>query len=352
MSIPQPLQTRLKILFETEKAVDFETHGAFFVDVTEDITPDMLSFSYEDKEKEEADEISLNLKDETCKWAGKWKPEGGEKIKAYIMPGNVEKQTGSLFCGTFYVDDVEISGAPRTCSIKAVSIPLNKPIRRKMKTKAWEEKDLKGIAEEIAKESGLKLLFDSDSNPKYDRKDQSRESDLQFLSKLCDEAGCSVKVTDTQLVIFDQASYEKKKPIKTYTLGKSDILSWKFSVAQSETYKSCEVKYYNTEKREFIGYVYTDPTVDENGQEYSMKARASDIQEAKQLACAKLRQLNLRKVTGSMTVIGDIELLAGSVIVCKGFGNFDGNFIIEKASHSVGSGYTTSVDLRRVNTNF
>lgn len=342
MSIPQPIQTRIKLLF-TEKGVD----------VTKDITPDLLSFSYEDKENNEADEITIRLKDESGKWAGLWKPDGGETVKAYILPGTIQKATGTLYCGKFYVDEVTISGSPRTCEIRAVSIPLNVPIRRKMKTKAWEKKDLKGIAEEIAKNHGLSLVWESEINPEYDRQEQSRQSDLNFLSKLCEEAGCSVKITDKKLVVFDQSAYEKKKPIKTLSLGVSAIKSsWSFSLSQSETYRSCVIKYRDPKTRKVNSYTYTDPLADENGQEYSMKIRARSIDEAKQLARAKLRKLNLRKVTGSLTVIGDIELLAGMVIHCKGFGSIDGNFIIERASHTVSNGYTTSVDLRRVNSSF
>ena len=341
MAIQQPMQTRLRLLF-SERGVD----------VTEDIAPDLLSFSYEDKENNEADEISITLKDEGGKWAGNWRPDGGETIKAYILPGTIKKVTARLYCGKFYVDAIDINGAPRTCGIKAVSIPLNTPLRRKLKTRAWERKDLKGIATEIAKGGGLALLWDSEINPEFDRQEQSRESDLKFLSRLCEEAGCSIKITDKKLVIFDQSIYEKKKPIKTIRHGVSDLISWSFSASQSETYKSCVIKYYDPKTRTVNKYTYVDPLGEENGQEYSMKIRATSIDEAKRLTKAKLRKLNLRKVTGSLTLVGDIELLAGSVICCKGFGSIDGNFIIEKATHSVSNGYTTVVNLRRVNSNY
>ena len=49
-----PLQTYLRLLF-TETGTS----------VTQDILPDLLSFSYDDKETNEADEISLTLKDPT-----------------------------------------------------------------------------------------------------------------------------------------------------------------------------------------------------------------------------------------------------------------------------------------------
>lgn len=338
----QPLQTRLKILFTPAG-----------IDVTKDIMPDLSSFTYDDKETNEADEIGIDLKDEAGKWAGNWRPEGGEIVKAYICPGDIKKSTASLYCGKFYVDEFSISGNPRKCTIKAVSIPLDSPIRRKLKTKAWEKKNLKGIAEEIAKSVGLTLVFDSEINPDYDRMEQNRESDLKLLSRICEEAGCSIKITDSQLVIFDQSAYEKKTPVRTLKQGSSDILSWNFSASQSETYKSCIIKYRDPKTRQVNSYTFVDPLADENGQEYTMKIRAKSLDEAKRLAKAKLRKLNLRKVTGSMSVIGDIKLLSGSVINCEKFGSIDGKFIIESASHKVdGSGYITSIELRRVNSNF
>ncbi|MBO7173833.1 MAG: hypothetical protein J6V64_05855, partial [Burkholderiaceae bacterium] len=238
-------------------------------------------------------------------------------------------------------------------------------------------KDIKGIASQSAKEAKVKFLFDSSINPTFDRQDQKRESDLKFLSRLCEEAGLSIKVTDEQLVIFDQAQYEKKKPVKTLTLGESDILSWEFETNQSETYKSCTVTYrdpktksatsaggfYLTDEEKeslkkaanpaVLTYTYVDPLVEENGQEYVIKKRAKSVAEAERLAKAQLRKLNARRITGSMTLVGDVSLLAGVVIAIKGFGSFDGPFIIEEASHSVTTGgYTTAITLRRVNQSY
>ena len=51
------------------------------------INPDLLSFSYHDKDGDEADEISISLKDETGKWAGSWSPDGGMVLQAFIATG-------------------------------------------------------------------------------------------------------------------------------------------------------------------------------------------------------------------------------------------------------------------------
>lgn len=361
-----PIQTRLRLLF-TQAGMD----------VTQSLLPDLLGFTYDDKETHEADEISVTLKDPTGKWASTWKPDGGEVVKAYISPGTTtQKGRRELYCGKFFVDSVRVSGAPRVFEIRAVSVPLNKPIRKKLKTRAWEKTTLKAIAQQIASASGVRLLYDAQENPTLDRQDQSKESDLKFISRLCEDAGLSLKFTDERIVIFDQASYEKKDAIKTFTLGESNVLSWDFESAQSDTYKSVTVSYRDpkqkkessaggfefdinkaTEKKQQNGavmsYTFTDPDVDDNGQTYTVKKRAKSIEEAKRLARSELRKLNLRRVTGSMTVVGDIDLVAGVVIKCKGFGSIDGNFIVSHATHSVStSGYTTNVTLRRVNLNY
>ena len=373
-----PIQTKLRLLFT-----------ATGQDVSQDILPDLLSFSFSDKESGEADEISLTLKDETGKWAATWKPDGGEVIDVYLSKGYINMPSvDKLYCGRFYVDSMNVRGAPRIFDMQAVSTPMHMPIRRKQVTKAWESRTLRGIAQEICSDNGLTLFFDVDEDPKYDRRDQKEESNLAFLQRLCEDEGFSIKVCDQKIVIFDQRSYEAKTPIKTITLGISDVLSWSFSSQQSETYKTCVVAWrdlkkkgadsaggydfsksdnssgssdedlaalrtpdYRAKKNKAVNYFsYTDPNADSNGQEYRVRKRVTSKAEAERLAKATLRKQNLRRVTGSLTMIGDPSLLAGCVIECRGFGSFDGNFIIESSNHNVSaSGYTTTINIRRVN---
>ena len=377
-----PIETNLRLLL-AEK------------DVSQSLQSDLLSFEFADRENGEADEVSILLKDTDGKWAGTWKPEGGESVKAYLAKGTTTDQglnRAELYCGRFFVDQMRVMGPPRTFEIRAVSIPLNKPIRKKEKTRAWENQSLKVIAQAIAKEASVELLFESEENPIYDRVDQSGESDLKFLSRLAEEAGLSIKVTDDQLVIFDQAYFEKQQPTQNLILGQSAILSWSFDNVQSETYRSCTVIYRDPKKKSktsagsytlkerlddegnessgslkdklddadskhvnpaVLSYTFVDESVDANGQEYIVKKRVKSISEAKRLARVKLRQLNSRRVRGNLTVVGDVMLVAGIVIECRGFGSFDGNFFIEEASHLVTArGYTTALRLRRVNNQY
>lgn len=361
----QPIQTLLQLEFNQ-------------VNVSDDLLPDLLSFRYEDKETNEADEISIALKDPDGKWAGRWKPQGGESVQAWIIEGRTDGIGPEIYCGKFFVDSLRVSGSPRTMEIRAVSIPLNTPIRKMLKNRAWEKQTIRDIAKAIADDNGVGLQFYVEEDITLDRQNQDRESDLKFLSRLCEDAGYSLKVTDDALVIFDQLMYEKKKPVKRLVLGESAIMGWDFESQQSETYKSVTVSYRNPSQKKkgsaggyaldehgrlistggksnpaVMQYTYTDPDADADGQEYSLKKRAASIAEARRLAKAKLHELNRRAVTGSISLVGDVSLIAGEVVACEGFGSFDGNFIIESASHSVGTGgYTTVLSLRRVNSKY
>ena len=356
-------------------------------DISVDVNKDLLSFVYTDNCNDEADNFKLTLKDETGKWAGTWSPTRGEYIDAFITTDF----RGSLMPGMMIVDSLSTSGSPRIFEITAVSIPLDNTIRRTPKTRNFEQINLQKIAAQIASEAGLEFMFDSQEDPVYDRIDQRQESDLAFLKRLCDEAGLSVKVSAEMLIIFDQLSYEKKDPVCSYVLGLHGVLSWSFNSQQSQRYRACTVKWRNVKKKtkstanlqgimllaasdndvdiwgtndigkkgkrkksaEYIDYTYVDETVDESGQIYVIKKRCSSLQEAERIAKAKLRQLNLRQTTGTLTLVGNPLLMAGECVLLQNFGSFDGKFFIEQAEHSVNSGgYITSIQVRRVNENY
>lgn len=360
-------------------------------DISSDVTADLLSCSCTDAIDDEADELSLTLMDPDGKWAGQWSPERGATVSVTVST----ESRGSLSTGRMAVDALKASGSPRIFEMRAVSIPLAGSIRRTVKNRNFEKLDLRGIASQIASEAGLELLWDSQINPQYDRIDQRRESDLAFLKRLCDDEGLTVKASDGQLVIFDQASYEKKTPVKTLYLGMSPVLSWSFEARQSERYKAVTVRWRDIRKKtrsaspaakartarasddesinmygsnytdmagaskkgatvqkaEYVEATFTDDTVGESGQIYVMKKRCSSYAEAERLAKAKLRELNLRQISGSLSLIGDPELIAGQVIRLTGFGAMDGNFIIERSTHIMSEqGYRTSLEIRKANT--
>ena len=95
-----------------------------------------------------------------------------------------------------------------------------------------------------------------------------------------------------------------------------------------------------------IEATFTDPSKKE-GKTLQVNEQVKSVAEAERLARRKLREKNKEETTGSFEVLGNFNLISSLTVKVKGFGSFDGNYLITSAKHSLGSGYTTSIDIRR-----
>lgn len=312
-------------------------------DISQDVSGDLISFEWTDNESGKADDLNVTLKDERGLWIGPWFPGKGDTLQASI----IDEGYGEVYCGRFQIDDLTASGPPRQLQIKAASVPLDAGIRRLAKSRAWEDVQLSRIAGEIAEIGNLRLIYDVSHDPRFDRIDQREESDLAFLDRLCKSEGYSLKVTDAQMVVFDQQLYEAGDPIATITYGVDGIEAYNFESQAFDLYKECEVTYFDPETEETITNTFPAPNVAE-GMTMKLVKRASSFAEAERMARAELRRKNRHEITASLTITGDLNLVSGATIVVSGFGRYNGKYIIESVTHSVGSGYTTRLKLRRV----
>lgn len=275
----------------------------------------------------------------------------GATISASIIRRNFfsDGKDMVLNCGEFNIDTIQISGPPSKISIKATSLANSSTVRAVKKNRAWEKISLKEIAESIAKQNGLSCFFSGDYDPIYDRKEQLDESDIVFLQSLCKASGISLKVTSGTIILFDESEYEKKAPVRVFEFGKSDIKSYTLSDGTSDaTYSSCHVSYTDSKTGKTIEYTYT-PRKDNpgTGEILEVNEKVSDREEARKLAMKRLRQKNKNRFAVSLKTVGDPLCVAGNTATLKGFGDFDGTYIISQAVHSISNGYTTSVKMRR-----
>lgn len=257
-----------------------------------------------------------------------------------------------LECGEFELDSVDCSGPPSVVTIKATSLPYSAPIRQTKKTKAWEAYELQGIGAEIAAEAGMSFTFLSDNNPTLAREEQTEESDIEFLSRLTHDHGLSLKCTNNGIVIFDQITYEKLPSVMTITKGDGSYLKYKLTTGQAGTkYNSARVSYTapNGQLIEGIAKVEDYNEKAKNNQQLEIHQKVESVGEAKALAEKMLRNHNKFSKTASFNFAGNPKLVAGVTITLKGFGPWDGKYIISQAKHSIGSsGYTTQINLRNV----
>ena len=254
-----------------------------------------------------------------------------------------------LSCWTFELDSVDASGPPTKITLKGTSIPYTSTMRTARKNRAWENCNLKAIAEQIGQEAGLQVMYLAENNPVYKRKEQVQKSDITFLQKLCKAAGLALKVTIMTVVIYDAAEYDGKPPIKTITYGSSDYLSYKLGTSLHDTaYTSCHVSYTDPDSKETIESTYTPDSKDGTGQVLEVNEKVNSTGEAYELAKKRLREKNTQQFTASFSMLGDVQLVAGATVRLRGFQSFDKKYKITKATHKLTGGYTTDIELKQV----
>lgn len=329
-------------------------------DISVDLAAHLKGLSYTDNMSGEADTLDLTLEDKAGAWQGSWFPDKGATLEATLNTLNWESLSAgnaSLRLGLFELDEIASNGYPSEVQIRAVSIPSNNKLRGIERTRSWEKAELKIIANDIASGAGMELVYDTEENPTLERTEQTEQSDLSFLLALTKDHGLALKVTENKVVIFDEAKYETEEPKITivkpgtfFTQGKgiyvTDVLRYSLTNRSRDIFKACHVRYQHGKKKKIVEATFTDPDKKE-GKTLEIREQVETIAEAERLAKKKLREKNCQEWTGSITVPGNLNLVAAVTVALYGFGKFDGSYIITRASHTVGSGYQTSIDFRR-----
>ena len=249
--------------------------------------------------------------------------------------------------GKFEVDEITNTGPPNEAKIKLISVPNNTDLRGVERTRAWEKANLSRIVQDVAEGASMQYYYDAPDDPIIDRAEQSEETDLAFLQKICKDAGLALKVTNETIVVFDISKYENADPVMTITKGRDNIASFDCRMTIHNIYRACHVKYKNGGKGELIEYTFTDPHR-AKGRTLEVNEKVESIDEAEKLAKKKLHEKNLEEVAVSLGMMGDFALLASNTVMLKGFHVYDGKYLIMRSSHEIGSGYTSKIELRRV----
>ena len=340
-------------VFARRTSVDVMFDGT---DITKDIEPYLLDLIYTDDTDDLADDLKIGVQDRDGVWLETWLAEAVEaaaggrlSISAVIKPEHWKKDE-TLKTGAFELDSVDASGPPATVTISASSLAFSSDLRQTKKSKAWKNYNLSGIASEIAANGGMSCQYEASANPSYDRVEQTRQSDIEFLRKLCQDAGISIKVTDGKLVLYDQAEYEAKAPVLTIEEGaKGGYIKYKLHSGSADTqYAKCRVRYMDPNTGKCIEGTAEDSGVS-GDQCLEVKAKVGNVGEAQALAKKRLRLHNKLAKTATFTMPGDVGLVAGVTVQLKGWGGWDGKYIVTRAVHTVGGGgYTTQISIRKV----
>ena len=341
--------------FARRTAVELTFNG---IDITNEAAMDLLSFSWTDSEGE-TDNLELQLQDRNHIWLQKWLSASvnniGLEISAKITYYNGRGGSTSVETGKFELDSVQADGGSSgsTVTISGTSLDYGSSLRKTEKDKSWENYTLQGIASELAGTGGLELVYETSSNPEYELAEQDGETDVEFLERLCEAAGLSLKFAAGQMIIYDIADYEAKDAVRTVNMKDGTYTDYSLQTGEAETaYTSVEVRYTDPATGTVYDEVYVDDSsADEDEDEanrlvvtYLAVTSASDALEKAEYLC---RLHNQFQKTAEFTVPGDPNAAVALCWEIAGFGLWDGKYIITQATHTVdSSGYRTSVSLR------
>ena len=329
-------------------------------DISADISKYLKSISYTDNLSGEADDLQITLEDKAGLWQSTWIPEKGALQDVMLQQKywqTLSELPQSLRLGLFEIDEITSSGYPSEVQIKAVSVPDNNTLRGTERSRSWEKAKLQVIANDIASAAGMSLFWDTEENPVLDRAEQTEQSDLSFLYAICKDKGLALKISDKKIIIFDEAKYEAEKAkitiVKPGTVYKKESgmkylfvgTGYSLRTKIRDIYAACRVSYQQGSSKSNIEATYT--VAGKKGKTLQVNEQVESVAESLNLAKKRLREKNKDEVTGSLNMLGNFVLLSGVTVNLLGFGAFDGKYLITRASHDIGSGYTTNIDVRR-----
>lgn len=311
--------------------------------ITADVSKYLSSVDYTDKLEEESDEAQLVFDDVAGLWQTDWYPQQGDTLTLRIG-----YKDNFLDCGTFEIDEIELSGGRDTgdvLTVKALAAAINKGMRTK-NSKAYEKQTLKKIAQQIADKHGLKIVG-TVPNIEIGRLTQNNESDLSFLAGLAKKYGVIFSVRGGQLVFISPGELESQSPIATF--DKSQVGNYQFKDRTADTFTSASVS-----KRDIKTSKVQKWNVKADGDPTKLDdlvvgGRVENEGQAEALADGALRDKNKEKLTGSFSTEGNPLLCAGVNVEMKNFGAFSGNWLVKESKHTVTTdgGYQTSVELTK-----
>ncbi len=325
--------------------------------ITNDITPYVLSVTYIDYLSGQSDELEVELEDADGRWARQWYPGKGDTLALKIG----YEGAPLLPCGAFEIDEIEFAQPPATVSIRGLATGIRKSVRTRM-PRAFENTTLAAIAQRIAKRNKL-TLTGKIRDIYIDRVTQYQERDVEFLTRLAREYGYAFKIVGGKLVFTELADLREGSAVAT--LKATDLIAIRLRDKIKDVYQEAKVKYHDPKTKKLVVYGVkgnqvtevgqtTASTKKQSGQSASgdtlkLSTRASSKAAAQAKAQAALDAANLQQTAGSLTVPGNPRLVAGTTFELADCGKLSGKYLVESARHRLDrSGYTTELEIRRV----
>ncbi|EGJ3458562.1 phage protein D [Salmonella enterica] len=321
-------------------------------DITHDVSVYVTSVTYTDKLSGESDEIQVDLEDSEGRWRDAWYPGKGDTLTLYM--GCVGENLRE--CGTFSVDEIELSGPPDNVSLRGLATSVTAALRTK-NSRGFENTTLAAIAQRISGKHHLQLQGQIEPLT-LDRVTQYDETDLAFLKRLAGDYGYMVKVTHTHIIFSSLDALREAAPVFTFT--RRDISRYSVRDTINRIYKGAKHRSQNSRTKQVVTYQAdggeSTTTVSAATRGHSTSAdtltlsgRTGNQGTAARRTRAALNLKNQYQKVATLSMEGNVRLRAGHNVTLTGFGASDGKWLTGSVRHSMtrSGGYTMDVEVAR-----
>jgi phage protein D len=306
----------------------------------------LINVSVTDKEGIESDTFDMELNDgpEVGFLAI---PRTGAKVDIRIGYG----APASL--GQFVVTKVTGKCIPYGLSISGKSEDLGGSKLKEKKDKHWDNKSVKDIVDDIAKDSGLSANVDSEIGAhQYEWFGQQDESPIHVLRRLEQRHNGLFKVKDGQLIFSARGSGNSAGGsfMGSCVVTPSMIIQGTCTFEANDRTKYSKVVAYHQDKNKAERVAVEAEGNSDGEAEYRIPEPFSSVEEADKAAQSKAKDLKRGEGSASVTIVGNPGVTAGAPLLFSGVRpGLDGvPYIIDTATHtySKGEGYRTQISAK------
>lgn len=358
-------------------------------DITAEISPYLLSWTYTDFLGEQSDELQVEFENVDGRWLRSWFPEQGDTLS--LSAG--DQFTGLVNWGSFEIAEIEYqqSNAGNTISLKALATGISKSART-LQAKAYEKTTLAQIVRHIAKRLKLNITG-TILDIKLDRVTQYQERDVEFLARLAREYGHSFKIVGQTLVFSHRSELVERDAVAV--LQPENVLRLRLRDLIKGVPQAVEIRTYDPKNKKSVSSIKkakplrrrrrkkTDPKKPRQRQtarkavlrqpktnkpkrttRQSNKPKRHTTTDTLKIVANKgesQTQLNHRaqaalddaqdeQCAGSMTLFGNAKIVAGQTIELQNYGKFSGKYWVKQSRHdySRSRGYTTEIEIKMI----
>ena len=302
----------------------------------------IMTLSVTDNKNLDADELTLTLDDHDGALA---LPKRGVKLQCWMG----FEDAGIHDMGIYIVDSSEWSGTPDTISIRAKSADFKSSLKSGH-SQSYHNKTLGEIAETVAKRQQLTLSIKPELvSIDVGHVDQTDESDIHLLTRLCHQYGAVVNIKHGKLLIFTANSNVSASghalDITIITRQTGDQFRYSVEDRQSD-YDNVSASYQDTKTA-------TRKTVNNNEAKTKtrrLKGTYKSKEAATAAANAEAKRIKEEQAKFSITTAYAYPAVTTeSPITLQGFkADIDAlKWTVDKATHTYGksSGLTTQLEL-------